>query len=138
MRSQQRPVLDRFETAWSRLGATIVAAVALAACAGVRSPELAPGSAAAHVPHEQLGNGDAMSSLSWASRVGTLAHELVHILQYDIAGGRRGTSEQWLREGFAEWVSLDVLQRIGGLPPGAAKRHFEDDLAASRRDRRRG
>ncbi|HQX24230.1 MAG: hypothetical protein KA911_01600 [Xanthomonadales bacterium] len=60
MRSRQRLVLDRLETAWSRLGATIVAAAALAACAGVRSPELAPGSAAAHVPHEQLANGDAI------------------------------------------------------------------------------
>jgi hypothetical protein len=81
-----------------------------------------------------LVNGAAMSSSSWAARVGTIAHELVHILQYDIAGGRRGTSEQWLREGFAEWIAMDVLQRIDALPAGAATAHFRDKLADSRRD----
>jgi hypothetical protein len=82
-----------------------------------------------------LVNGAAMRSLSWTARVGTLTHELVHILQYDLAGGRRGTSEQWLREGFAEWVSVDVLRRLGALAPGVAMQHFEDRLASSRRDR---
>lgn len=60
MKRHRRPGLERFDQEWLRLGATVVAAVALAACAGVRSPALPPGSAAAHVPHEQLANGDAI------------------------------------------------------------------------------
>lgn len=41
-----------------RNGVAIVLALALAACASVRDRELPPGSAAAHVPHERLANGD--------------------------------------------------------------------------------
>jgi hypothetical protein len=48
----------------------------------------------------------------WERRLGLLAHELAHSLQYELGGGQRGTSDQWLREGFAEWVSVRVLQRL--------------------------
>lgn len=72
-------------------------------------------------------------SSSWPARIGTFAHELAHCLQYDLGGGRRGTSEQWLREGFAEWVAFDVLRRIGAVAPGAARRYLLDELAASSR-----
>jgi hypothetical protein len=78
-------------------------------------------------------NSQALSTSTWAARIGTLAHELVHCLQYDLAGGRRGTSEQWLREGFAEWIALDLLRRIDGVAAGAARRYLEDELASSRR-----
>lgn len=77
-------------------------------------------------------NHAALSSTTWAARVGTLAHELVHCLQYELAGGRRGTSEQWLREGFAEWIALDLLRRLDGVAAGAARRYLEDELASSR------
>lgn len=78
-------------------------------------------------------NSTVLSSTTWAARVGTLAHELVHCLQYELAGGRRGTSEQWLREGFAEWIALDLLRRIDGVAPGAARRYLEDEFASTRR-----
>jgi hypothetical protein len=61
-------------------------------------------------------NHDGLSDLSWADRVRMLAHELVHSLQYELTGGLRGTSEQWLREGFAEWVALMTVDRLGGRP----------------------
>lgn len=78
-------------------------------------------------------NSTVISTSTWTARVGTLAHELVHCLQYELAGGRRGTSEQWLREGFAEWIALDLLRRIDGVGPGAARRYLEDELGSSRR-----
>ncbi|MCC7043005.1 MAG: hypothetical protein IT183_04040, partial [Acidobacteria bacterium] len=78
-------------------------------------------------------NSTVLSTSTWTARVGTLAHELVHCLQYELAGGRRGTSEQWLREGFAEWIALDLLRRIDGIRPGAARRYLEDEFGASRR-----
>lgn len=83
--------------------------------------------------HRRVLVNTAVLSSEWAPRIGTLAHELVHCLQYELAGGRRGTSEQWLREGFAEWIALDLLRRIDGVAPGAARRYLVDELAASRR-----
>ena len=46
-------------------------------------------------------------------RVQLVAHELVHSLQYQFSGGTRGASEQWLREGFAEWVSFRATENLG-------------------------
>ena len=51
-------------------------------------------------------------ALPWVERVALLAHEVGHTLQYELGGGRRGTSDQWLREGFAEWLSIRVLERL--------------------------
>jgi hypothetical protein len=60
-----------------------------------------------------LVNEVALARVPWPERLRFLAHELTHTIQYDLAGGRRGTSEQWLREGIAEWVSLRVLDGLG-------------------------
>jgi hypothetical protein len=49
----------------------------------------------------------------WPNRVSFLAHELAHVLQYELGGGKRGTSAQWLREGFAKWVEVRVLETLG-------------------------
>ena len=51
-------------------------------------------------------------ALSWDQRVALLAHEFGHSVQYELGGGRRGTSDQWLREGFAEWLSIRVLEQL--------------------------
>lgn len=45
--------------------------------------------------------------------LGLIAHELTHVGQYELAGGRRGRSEQWLREGMADWVAARILDRLG-------------------------
>lgn len=58
-------------------------------------------------------NEAAFADLNWNSRIAVLAHELTHTLQYDFAAGRRGSSDQWLREGFAEWVQAHVLDALG-------------------------
>jgi hypothetical protein len=59
-------------------------------------------------------NHDGFDAIPWPERVRMLAHELVHSLQYELADGSRGTSEQWLREGFAEWTAFMTLDRLGG------------------------
>ena len=58
-------------------------------------------------------NDQSMEEVGWLFRVALLAHELTHTLQYEFGGGSRGTSDQWLREGFAEWVEVEVLVRLG-------------------------
>lgn len=72
-------------------------------------------------------------SAEWVGRIGTLAHELIHVLQYELAGGRRGTSEQWLREGLAEWLSLQLLARLRAFDAATAKRWLVAELNASDR-----
>lgn len=62
----------------------------------------------------------------WSTRVAILAHELGHVLQYELVGGRRSASDQWLREGFSEWISFEVLDRLqlarAGVKRGDARR----------------
>ena len=59
--------------------------------------------------------------LEWPQRVSFLAHELTHTVQYELSGGRRGSSDQWLREGFGDWVRLAVLDELDITPRDRAR-----------------
>jgi hypothetical protein len=61
-------------------------------------------------------NSAALAQLPYPQRAGFIAHELTHTLQYELGGGVRGASDQWLREGFADWVGGRVLATIGVTP----------------------
>ena len=58
-------------------------------------------------------NDAALQELPWPYRIALVAHELTHTIQYEWGGGERGTSEQWLREGFADWVEMETLVALG-------------------------
>ena len=58
-------------------------------------------------------NDAALQEQPWPFRIALLAHELTHTIQYEWGGGVRGTSEQWLREGFADWVEMETLVALG-------------------------
>lgn len=73
-------------------------------------------------------NEEKLALRAWPDRIGTLAHELTHSLQYELGGGTRGTSEQWLREGFADWVALRVLERLGVTSVHDGRRRSVDEL----------
>jgi hypothetical protein len=60
-------------------------------------------------------NGNALARLPYPVQAGFFAHELTHTLQYEVGGGVRGLSDQWLREGFADWVAARVLAATGVL-----------------------
>ena len=57
----------------------------------------------------------------WSWRLSTLAHELAHVLQYEVGGGKRGTSAQWIREGFAEWLEMRVMEALGQADDAKAR-----------------
>jgi hypothetical protein len=57
-------------------------------------------------------NSEALSRADGVARAALFAHELTHSLQYELGGGRRGASPQWIREGFADWVSARVLAAL--------------------------
>lgn len=58
-------------------------------------------------------NDEALRGARRSVWLGVVAHELTHLAQYELTGGRRGRSEQWLREGMADWVAFRVLERLG-------------------------
>ena len=58
-------------------------------------------------------NDGALRGACAAVWLGLIAHELTHAAQYELSGGRRGRSEQWIREGMADWVARRVLDRLG-------------------------
>jgi hypothetical protein len=60
-----------------------------------------------------LVNESQLAQYPWDQRVRLLAHELAHSVQYRLAGGVRGNSEQWLREGFADYVASKVTAALG-------------------------
>jgi hypothetical protein len=74
-----------------------------------------------------LVNGAVVGRFDRARRVRLLAHELVHTIQYQFGGGTRGASEQWLREGFAEWVACRITAHLG---LGSFERLREEVLGA--------
>lgn len=78
-------------------------------------------------------NDAALSAMEWPDRTLLLAHELTHSLQYELAGGRRGTSDQWLREGFADWASIRTLERLDGGSMRRFKARRERELRAAGR-----
>jgi hypothetical protein len=57
-------------------------------------------------------NDSVLQRRRWTQRIAVLAHELMHVVQYQLADKRRGTSDQWLREGFSEWAAVRVLERL--------------------------
>lgn len=56
---------------------------------------------------------DRLTITSFLGRVGLYAHELAHVAQATLADGRRIASEQWLREGHADWVKYQALEQLG-------------------------
>jgi hypothetical protein len=64
-------------------------------------------------PGHIFANDAALRWQRWPARIAFLAHELTHVAEYALAGGRRGSSRQWLREGLAEWASWRVVDALG-------------------------
>lgn len=77
-----------------------------------------------------LVNHASLSAMSWPDRVALLAHELGHSLQYEMGGGRRGASDQWLREGFADWLSIRVVEKLGDPLMAGIRRERQRELRA--------
>ena len=49
----------------------------------------------------------------WWERARVLAHELTHMFERALIEGRLVLWDRWLSEGFADWVSYAVLDRLG-------------------------
>ncbi|MPZ20006.1 MAG: hypothetical protein GEV06_19135 [Luteitalea sp.] len=78
-----------------------------------------------------LANAGILDTLPWPDRVRLLAHELTHSVQYVLAGGERGRSDQWLREGVADWVAFQTTAALGYMSYGESRRHLLERLASA-------
>jgi hypothetical protein len=58
-------------------------------------------------------NEPALKNFSWPQRVEEMAHELTHILQLTLANRPGIIGNQWLIEGFAEWLAYKVIDALG-------------------------
>lgn len=52
------------------------------------------------------------AGLSWRERIELMAHELTHTVQYGLTGHRPLNRQQWLTEGFAEWMAYAVTDQL--------------------------
>lgn len=78
-----------------------------------RAARVAGYSVALGQPRRLFINDEALRGVPRRVWLSVVAHELTHLAQYELSGGRRGKSEQWLREGMADWVAARVLDRLG-------------------------
>jgi hypothetical protein len=76
-------------------------------------------------------NEQSLRDAPWPDRVALLSHELVHVLQYELGGGVRGVSDQWLREGFADWVTSRVMESLGLDGTGRSRQRARRAVAAA-------
>lgn len=53
-----------------------------------------------------------VAGLSWVERIELLAHELTHTVQFGLTGHRGLNRQQWLTEGFAEWMAYAVTDTL--------------------------
>jgi hypothetical protein len=59
-----------------------------------------------------LVNDEILDALKWPERIHVLAHELTHVVQYELAEGRLA-GDLWLIEGLADWIGYQVLEVLG-------------------------
>ncbi len=71
---------------------------------------------------------DRLAAAPLLVRAGIVAHELTHVSQYEMARGRRASSEQWLREGFADWVKFRTLDALSLRPYAESRRRVIEDV----------
>jgi len=77
------------------------------------SKRLAVNSAAVGMYRRVLINEPRVNRLLWTEWVRVLGHELAHTAQIELANDRPVAWDQWLVEGFAEWVGYKIADRLG-------------------------
>ncbi|MEQ1773255.1 MAG: hypothetical protein ABL891_05660 [Burkholderiales bacterium] len=58
-------------------------------------------------------NEQALAGFTWPQRMEEMAHELTHILQLTLANRSGINGNQWLIEGFAEWMAFNITDVLG-------------------------
>ena len=77
-----------------------------------------------------LVNEIAFSRYPWSERVRVLAHEMTHVLQRNLAERRPASWENWLIEGFADWVGYKVLDILNIESFAKSRQRVVDSVVA--------
>ena len=72
------------------------------------------------------------SKYLWHEWVRLLAHELTHSAEKELLNGRPGGADQWLREGFAEWIGYRVADKFGAENFAKSRQRILDLIATAR------
>jgi hypothetical protein len=67
-----------------------------------------------------------VAKFPWSEWVRLLAHELTHTADRELVDGHPAASDQWLREGFAEWVGYKVVDTFGAQGFSDSRKHALD------------
>ena len=78
-----------------------------------------------------LVNEPAVAKLTWPERIELLAHEITHTVQLELAGHRSLVRQQWLTEGFAEWMGYAITERLGLDDMSRQRARIRASLAAA-------
>lgn len=93
---------------------------------------LAVSSAAVGNYRKVLVNDSRVTKYSWHEWVKLLAHELTHSAERELTNGRPSSSEQWLREGFADWIGYSVADKFGAETFIKSRQRILDLIATAR------
>lgn len=91
----------------------------------------AAGSVAVGMYKKVLVNDWRVARYPWPEWIRVLAHELTHTVERELIDGRLTTSDQWLREGFAEWVGCKVVDTFGAENFAASRKRALDGIASA-------
>jgi hypothetical protein len=92
----------------------------------------AAGSAAVGNYRKVIVNNWRASKSLWHEWVRLLAHELTHSAEKELINGRPSSADQWLREGFAEWVGYKIADRFGAESFAKSRQRILDLVATAR------
>jgi hypothetical protein len=68
---------------------------------------------------------------SWLEWIRVLAHELTHTAEFELFDGRIALADQWLIEGFAEWVGYKVVQSFGAQDFAVSRKLALDSIVTA-------
>lgn len=68
----------------------------------------------------------------WWERARVLAHELIHMIERALIEGRLVLWDRWLSEGFADWVSYAVLDRLGADTFAKSRKAKVEEIARAK------
>jgi hypothetical protein len=73
-----------------------------------------------------------LAKYPWPEWVKVLGHELTHTVERNLVEGRLTVSDQWLREGFAEWVGCKVADMFGAETFDKSRDRVLDSIATAK------
>jgi hypothetical protein len=96
--------------------------------AAASATRMAVGATALGMYKRVLVNDWRLAKYPWSEWVRVIAHELTHSATKELAEGKPAVPDQWLSEGFAEWVGYRVVAKFGAQDFALSRRNALDSI----------